>query len=162
MSIYIFQDRELTLAPVNPDFTFCFKNSILIWTPCALLWIFAPLDIFMRYKSRYSHIPISILNISKFFITSLLVALSTIDLAMMITVEMNGIEKIYGVQFVSIGVKILTFVSNWKSFYFKGHNWSALLCTWKEIYSYNRKVIIMIKILLISVLVSIPSETSQM
>lgn len=100
------------MAPENPDLTFCFKNSVLIWVPCALLWIFAPLDIFMRYKSRYSNIPISILNFSKFFITTLLVTLSIIDLAMMITVEMNGIERIYGVQFVSIGVKILTFVSN--------------------------------------------------
>lgn len=102
------------MAPESPELTFCFKNSVLIWTPCAFLWIFAPLDIFMRYKSRYSHIPISILNISKFFIISLLIALSIIDLGVMITIEMNenGTERIYGVQFVSIGVKILTFVSN--------------------------------------------------
>jgi hypothetical protein len=52
------------------------------------------------------------MNFSKFLITSLLIALTIIDLAMMLTLEMNEIEGIYGVQFVSVGVKIVTFVSN--------------------------------------------------
>lgn len=42
----------------------------------------------------------------------LLIALSTADLIMMILTRINGSEeRIYDVQFVSIGIKILTFVS---------------------------------------------------
>jgi hypothetical protein len=48
----------------------------------------------------------------------LLIALTLADLVMMILLDYNNIETIYGVQYVSTGVKLLTFVSFANNFLF--------------------------------------------
>jgi ATP-binding cassette, subfamily C (CFTR/MRP), member 1 len=93
----------------NPDFTFCFKNTVLIWIPCAYLWIFSFFDWVGLMKSKYSDIPWSFLNVSRFSIVVLLLCLSLVDLAMMIS--LNSSADIFGVQYVSLGIKFITFVS---------------------------------------------------
>ncbi|KAG5671138.1 hypothetical protein PVAND_001351 [Polypedilum vanderplanki] len=106
-----FWDSDLSWRPENPDFTFCFKNSVLIWVPCAFLFIFSPLDFYRHYNSRYSNIPASFLNITKFCIMGFLILLTIADLTMMVLLRANKHEEtIFGVQFVSTGLKILTFI----------------------------------------------------
>lgn len=103
----------MSWSATNPELTFCFKNSVLIWAPCAFLWIFSLPEFYRIQKSRYSNIPASFLNITKLIIMILLILLSTIDLVFMILHRMNedAEENIYDVQFVSTGIKIVTFVS---------------------------------------------------
>lgn len=111
--IFHLKDSDLSWAPTNPDLTFCFKNSILVWVPCAFLWIFSLPDFYRIRKSRHSDIPLSFLNITKLISVILLILLSTMDLTFMILHRMNeeAEEEIYDVQFVSTGIKIVTFVS---------------------------------------------------
>lgn len=93
----------------NPDLTFCFKNSVLIWVPCGFLALFALLDVHIRSKSRYGDIPWSFLNVSKSLILALLIALTFTDLYMMLVEDE---VDIYPVQIWSVSIKAGTFVSS--------------------------------------------------
>lgn len=104
-----FQNPDLLWVENNPNLTICFKQTILIWVPCLFLWLFSGLDIMWRMKSRYSDIPWSFINLSKFLIIILLVALSITDLVILLSMVEN--EDVFPVQFVTIGIKIATFVS---------------------------------------------------
>lgn len=105
------QNQTLTWATTDPDFTFCFKQTAMIWVPCGFLLLFAILDVYMRSKSRYSDIPMSFLNVSKSIIIISLICLTFIDLAMMLIVRSDEVVDIYNVQIVSVSVKGATFVS---------------------------------------------------
>lgn len=84
----------------------------MIWGPCAFLFLFSIIDIYVRLKSRYSDIPWSFLNISKSIVLFLLICLTFYDMAMILSLWSNdeGIV-IYDVQVVSVSVKAATFVS---------------------------------------------------
>lgn len=107
------QNSTLTWADTNPDFTFCFKNTVLIWAPCLFVALFALLDVYSRSRSRYSDIPWSILNLSKSLVLLLLICLTFVDLSILLSSRSdtsNDIE-IYNVQIVSVAIKAATFVS---------------------------------------------------
>lgn len=103
----------MTWVQTNPDFTFCFKNSVLIWAPCLYLAVFTPLDLYWRSSSRYSGIPWSFLNVSKVLTIFLLIALTFADLAMILSVRADEAVStvIYDVQIWSVSIKAGTFVS---------------------------------------------------
>ncbi|CAG9797144.1 unnamed protein product [Chironomus riparius] len=103
-----FWDAELTWSETNPDFTFCFKQTVLIWVPCLYLWLFSIVDLRRRSRSRRSDIPWSFLNLSKLVFTILLVCLSIVDLTLMLAIATG--EEIFDVQYVSIGIKLVTFI----------------------------------------------------
>lgn len=105
------QNQELTWSAEDPDFTFCFKQTALIWVPCAFVALFAILDVYVRSKSRYSDIPWSFLNVSKSLVLVSLICLTFIDLSMMLSVRSDDAVDIYNVQIVSVSVKAGTFVS---------------------------------------------------
>lgn len=105
---YFKQDSDLSWSENDPDLTFCFKQTVLIWLPCGFFWLFLPLDIVKRQASRYGYIPWSFLNVSKYLIVCLLIGLSIADLTIMLLEESH---KIFDVQIVSVSVKIATFVS---------------------------------------------------
>jgi ATP-binding cassette subfamily C (CFTR/MRP) protein 1 len=59
-----------------PDFTFCFQNTILIWIPCAVLWIISPLWVYMLTRQVTPRIPLfSWVFIVKIAITACLAAI---------------------------------------------------------------------------------------
>jgi hypothetical protein len=98
-------------SATNPQFTHCFMQTTFVWGPAIFLAFFALFDIYLRFKSRYSDIPWSLLNISKYLLIIILFALSITDLVIMLNARSNG-EIIYDVQVVTSSVKIATFVSN--------------------------------------------------
>jgi len=101
----------VTWVETDPDFTFCFKQTALIWVPCGFVWLFALMDFYRRQSSRYGDIPWSLLNLSKSLILFLLICLQFTDLAMMLDARGSDIAVIYDVQIVSVSVKAATFVS---------------------------------------------------
>lgn len=105
---FYFQNTTLSWAPTEPDFTFCFKHTALVYAPCGFLWLFSLLDFSRRRNSRYSHVPWSFLNVSKSIIIFLLICLMSFDLAMLISV--GDETDIYNVQYVSVGLNIASFV----------------------------------------------------
>lgn len=112
---------ELSWSETNPDFTFCFKQTVLIWVPLGYLWLFAMLDLKRRSKSRLSDIPWSFLNMSRLVFSALLIILSIVDLSMMFAIAEP--EEIHDVQYVSVGIKIASFVSRETSRAIKSFLW---------------------------------------
>lgn len=113
----------------NPGFTSCFNQTVLIWTPCVFLWIFTFLDHHRRSSSRSSDIPWSLLNVTKFVIVVALLCLSFIELTMLLSEDEF---PIFTVQYVSLGVKIFSFILAGCLQYYhkrKGHRSSGLLFT---------------------------------
>jgi len=89
--------------------------------------VFTFLDISRRRNSRYGDIPFGFLNISKFIITVALLGLSFIELTMLLSEDE---QNIYTVQYVSLGVKIFSFLLAGCLQYFhkkRGHRTSGLL-----------------------------------
>lgn len=69
--------QNLTWRVANqPDFTPCFQETVLYWIPCVFLWIFGPIEIISIYKSERRYIPVTILNLFKAFLTTVLCILS--------------------------------------------------------------------------------------
>lgn len=108
--MFFFKDFDLIWIATNPQFTYCFMQTVLVWGPAIFLAFFAIFDVYQRHQSRYSDIPWSILNISKLLLVIALIALSITDLVMMFNAKSNNLI-IYDVQIATTGVKIATFVS---------------------------------------------------
>ncbi|XKL66874.1 hypothetical protein PGB90_010294 [Kerria lacca] len=60
-----FWDLNTTWNTEYPDFTICFEKTILVWIPCAFLWICLPLEIYYLRHSKAFNIPFNLYNITK-------------------------------------------------------------------------------------------------
>ncbi|CAL4099766.1 unnamed protein product, partial [Meganyctiphanes norvegica] len=60
-----FWNESLTWETDNPDLTPCFEHTVLVWVPCIILWILAPLETKYILDSVDRLIPWSWVNISK-------------------------------------------------------------------------------------------------
>ena len=74
----------------DPDFTPCFHKTVLVYIPCGFLWIFAFFDQIMNWKSKKRNCPWSWNNISKLFLTSVLIALSSIEVILLIILALKN------------------------------------------------------------------------
>lgn len=94
----------------DPDLTECFQLVALVWVPCAFLILFTPLEFYYIKKSRQARIPWGLLNISKFIVTTLLIVLSIVDLAMAITKADGHPEEIFDVHFTTPPIRLVSFL----------------------------------------------------
>ncbi|XP_075224809.1 multidrug-Resistance like Protein 1 isoform X1 [Lycorma delicatula] len=75
-----FWNTSVTWDTDNPDFTPCFEKTVLVWTPCAFLWLFTPLEVYYLKQSHARNIQWNWFNISKMVLTSFLVLLCICDI----------------------------------------------------------------------------------
>ncbi|GAB6029961.1 hypothetical protein CHUAL_005656 [Chamberlinius hualienensis] len=75
-----FWDYDIVWNTTTPDFTDCFQKTVLVWIPCAFLWLLSPLEIHLLLKSRNRHIPWTWLNIAKLAISVSLCLLTIVDM----------------------------------------------------------------------------------
>lgn len=102
------QDTALTWETEDPDFTSCFLQTALVWAPCILLFLFAPLDIYYAIVSKYRNIPWGYLNVFRLMTTGALIIVTLVDIIMAAT---WSTDEIFDVHIVTPVVKIVTFVS---------------------------------------------------
>lgn len=57
-----------TIYAENPDFSFCFQNTILVWLPCFVLWSVTPIWIYMLTRLEKPKINISLITVLKMVI----------------------------------------------------------------------------------------------
>lgn len=57
----------------DPDFTLCFQETALTYTPCALFWFLSTIEVYVSLKSKKPALPWTCLNLTK-----LVINLSTI------------------------------------------------------------------------------------
>lgn len=101
-----FCDSSVTWQSGIFDFTSCIEKTILVWLPCAFLWIFSGVELHFARSSRYKNIGWNAFNISKFVILGLLIILTLADLIVLLV-----IKDLYIVDIINPILKILTFVS---------------------------------------------------
>ncbi|XP_049538584.1 multidrug resistance-associated protein 1 isoform X8 [Anopheles darlingi] len=101
-----FWDLNLTWYTDDPDLTPCFQQTVLVWAPCAFLWVFSLLELYYLRRSPNKDIPWSFVNLSKLFLIGLLIVLTIVDLANAISTD--GVSA--PVFYYTPAIKIATFV----------------------------------------------------
>ncbi|XP_067009700.2 multidrug resistance-associated protein 1 isoform X3 [Anabrus simplex] len=104
-----FWDLQVTWYTEDPDLTPCFQKTVLVWVPCAFLWIFSSLETYYILHSKSRNIPWNWLNISKLIITCLLIVLSAADLGQAIQQNNSGEMERYSVDYYVPVIKMVTF-----------------------------------------------------
>ncbi|XP_052851266.1 multidrug resistance-associated protein 1 isoform X5 [Drosophila gunungcola] len=64
----------------DPDFTPCFEQTVLVWTPCAFYWCFVIFDFYYLKASLDRNIPWNKLNVSKALVNLGLLVITALDL----------------------------------------------------------------------------------
>lgn len=82
---------------------------MLIWLPCAFLWLFTPLEIIYMQKSINRNVPYGFVNVSKLILTGALIALTLVDL--IVAYANNDNTDVFAVDYYTPVIKIATFVS---------------------------------------------------
>jgi ATP-binding cassette subfamily C (CFTR/MRP) protein 1 len=106
------QDVNTTWHSDNPDLTPCFQQTVLVYAPCAFLWIFSALEIYYIKNSGDRSIPKNFLNQSKLLLTAVITILTIVDLVYAISYD----GRTYAVHFYTPVIKIASFVSIPRSF----------------------------------------------
>lgn len=106
---YCSQNLNVTWNTNDPDFTICFQKTVLIWLPCAFLWLFTPLELFYIKKSINRNVPYGFVNVSKLILTGALIILSIVDL--IVAIVNNDNDNVHAVDYYTPVIKIATFVS---------------------------------------------------
>ncbi|KAH9635556.1 hypothetical protein HF086_003170 [Spodoptera exigua] len=107
-----FWDSNLTWFTDNPEFTPCFEKTVLVWIPCAYMWLAALVDIYHIVSSKEGNIPWNKLNISKLVIALSLVVLQILNLILITYASSKEENKIYDADFYDPVVKLLTLVQS--------------------------------------------------
>lgn len=105
--IILFQNTSLTWHTFYPEFTSCFKNTVLLWIPCLFLWIFAGIEVYFLTNSQKRNVPSNWINISKLLINGCLILLVVIE---MIPFSSTS-TTVHDVDIYSPIIKIVTLVS---------------------------------------------------
>ena len=108
--VCISQDWNRTWYTDDPDLTVCFEKTVLVWIPCAFLWLAAGLDIYYALISRARNVPWSPLNVAKITVIVLLMILQLLELAYSFYKANEG-YVVYDVEKYTPITRIITFVS---------------------------------------------------
>lgn len=100
-----FWDSNLTWYTEDPDLTPCFQQTVLVWTPCAFLWVFSLIELYYLRNGRNRNVPWSMVNISKLVVISALIVLTLVDLIKAISTEVS----VAPVYFYTPVIKTATF-----------------------------------------------------
>uniref|UniRef100_A0A182UFF2 ABC-type glutathione-S-conjugate transporter n=1 Tax=Anopheles melas TaxID=34690 RepID=A0A182UFF2_9DIPT len=84
---WVFDDLNLTWYTDDPDLTPCFQQTVLVWAPCAFLWLFSFLELYYLRKSANKDVPWSFVNVSKLLVIGSLIVLTIVDLAKAISTD---------------------------------------------------------------------------
>ncbi|CAL1547665.1 unnamed protein product [Lymnaea stagnalis] len=99
-------DERLLLNSSYPRFTECFKDTVLVWVPCGLLWSATPLYIYYMSMERKAKIPLNRLNCLK---TTVALVLMTLTVISLIHLGIKG-SNVPTAKYVSNGVQCATFL----------------------------------------------------
>lgn len=107
------QNTTLSWNTTNPELTDCFQKTVLVWVPCAYLWLAAFLDAYYILNSKEKNIPWNPLNITKLIVTCLLMVLKFVDLGVTVHKASADESDVFNADYFSPILKIATFVSTW-------------------------------------------------
>ncbi|KAH9512009.1 hypothetical protein DERF_010425 [Dermatophagoides farinae] len=104
----------------NPDFTYCFEETCLLWTPCLILFIFTCFQMInLRKKSTKKFpsihqpsinpiIPWNIFNVANLIICTILIIINIVELVNIIIWNNSYLFTIKPIDWLSPSIKIIT------------------------------------------------------
>ncbi|XP_055919617.1 multidrug resistance-associated protein 1-like isoform X7 [Eupeodes corollae] len=104
-----FWNLNRTWYTEDPDFTPCFEQTILVWVPCAFLWIFMFLELYYLRASLDRNIPWNFKNLSKVILHVGLLVLCVVDFVSALTVSSSTTDVIFPVDIWGPVIKFFTF-----------------------------------------------------
>lgn len=102
-------DTNLTWNSKFPDFTPCFHKTILVLSPCLVLWVLAPLEGLFLIRRPKRKLLWSWQTICKLVATTALALLGLAELINIILLDTGAKAFIVPADYVGIGVKIITY-----------------------------------------------------
>ncbi|XP_076064714.1 multidrug-Resistance like Protein 1 isoform X2 [Oratosquilla oratoria] len=103
-----FWNDSLTWDTDDPEFTSCFDKTVLVWIPCGLLWLLAPLETRKNIRSQDRMIPWSWVSVLKTLFSSGLMVLQLCDLFYAVSRTVN--EEVPTVFFLTPIILFLSFL----------------------------------------------------
>ncbi|XP_050740738.1 multidrug resistance-associated protein 1 isoform X5 [Drosophila biarmipes] len=106
-----FWNSTETWYTTDPDFTPCFEQTALVWTPCAFYWVFVIFDFYYLKASLDRNIPWNKLNVSKALVNLGLLVITALDLIMALIKKGGDSElPLYDVDVWGPIIKFATFL----------------------------------------------------
>ncbi|KAM8717859.1 hypothetical protein ACLKA7_004542 [Drosophila subpalustris] len=106
-----FWDANETWWTTDPDFSPCFEQTVLVWTPCAFYWLFVLFDFWYLKASLDKNIPWNKVSISKLLFNIGLLVITVLDLIMAFVKKGGDSElPLYAVDVWGPIIKIATFL----------------------------------------------------
>ncbi|XP_053980762.1 multidrug resistance-associated protein 1 isoform X1 [Hylaeus volcanicus] len=103
-----FWDEDLVWNTDDPDIPECFQKTILVWVPCAFLWVFSAIEVYYLINSKKKNVPYTWLFISKQILVVALIVLSMVDLENAISRSTS--ETVFSVDYCTPSIKIISFI----------------------------------------------------
>lgn len=104
-----FWDVELTWGTDSPDFTPCFQDTVLLWVPCALLWLLSPFEVCYYRAQKDRFVPWTFLNGLKVVLLCFLALVSFFEIVHAMLLFGDGI-KVFPVSYYAPFVRLTTFI----------------------------------------------------
>ncbi|XP_068210698.1 multidrug resistance-associated protein 1-like [Palaemon carinicauda] len=74
-----------------PDMGLCMERTVLIWGPCLLLWVLAPVHVYLLRRRGLRYVPWTYLRKTKVVISVLLIVLTAVELIWAIILSSQGL-----------------------------------------------------------------------
>ena len=105
-------NHNLTWFTDSPDFTACFHKTVLVYLPCAFLWLLSPFEVRSNLVKTKCLVPWAFFNVAKLLSCCLLAIISIVELVLFGILKKN--EEVdfdaEAADFVGSGLKLATFL----------------------------------------------------
>ncbi|KRZ73579.1 Multidrug resistance-associated protein 1, partial [Trichinella papuae] len=91
---------EIVNSTSFPEFTSCFRNTVLVWIPLLFLAVLTPLQLCLCLRSRHLPLPFRPLLVLKFITACALVIATAVCWISMLILKKSGQRDIYDADFV--------------------------------------------------------------
>ncbi|CAG2107355.1 unnamed protein product [Medioppia subpectinata] len=103
-------DDDQSWNTTRPEFSQCFRQTVLIWIPSAFLWLFAPMECIIIARSKARLIPWNIYNMSRIISVAIICLFALLDCLFCIYLYGVHDEQRDAFQFAAPFVTFATFL----------------------------------------------------
>jgi len=105
-------NKNLTWITDSPDFTSCFHKTVLVYLPCAFLWMLSPFEVRSNLVSSRQLMPWTFLNVTKLVASCLLGLIAILELVYFGLSKNNDEvnDWIEPADYVSSAIKLATYL----------------------------------------------------
>lgn len=95
----------------TPDLTPCFQETVLVWIPCAFLWIFSPVEVYKIRTSSlktYRNLPYTLVSVMKILFSILLALIAAVQV-IVVMIRYSKANETHPVQYYTPFIQFITY-----------------------------------------------------